>query len=86
MRQLLEILWSAVSGWIPMPEWRMEVAPWVFWPMFIVLIALGAYAAFHEFRKTHREAVAQGQGKTNLWVPIIMTIGIGGIGYWFIRS
>lgn len=86
MRQLLEILWSAVSGWIPLPEWSMEVAPWVFYPLFGVLVIAAVWSQFHEFRERHREAVAQGNGKLNLWVTIIMTVVIGGIGYWFITG
>lgn len=86
MRQLLEILWSAVSGWIPFPEWTMQVAPWVFWPLFGVMVVAVAWSQFHELRENHREAVARGEGKSNLWVTLSMTIVIGGVGFWFITS
>ena len=69
-----------------MPEWSVQVAPWVFWPLFAVLVAAVVWAQFHEFRENHREAVAKGHGKLNLWVTIIMTVVIGGVGYWFITN
>lgn len=86
MRKAVELLWDATSGWLPMPEASVEVGPWVFYPLFGLLVAAGVWKTTSEMRESYRAAQASGHGPLHLWVSIIMFVVIGAIGLWFIRS
>lgn len=83
---LSRLLWEAVEGWIPWPESRVEAAPWVFYPLFTLLVAALIRKHTLEFREAYREALARGQGRAHLWGMVISLVIIGGLGFWFIRS
>lgn len=86
MGQLLKLLWDAVSGWIPLPEYRVEVAPWVFYPLFALLVAALLFQTTKEMREEFQQAKAQGQAKTYVWTTVILWILVATVGLWFIRS
>lgn len=86
MGPVLKVLWDAVSGWLPTPEARVEVGPWVFFPLFGLLVAAVAWQHAHEFRDAYRKAAARGEGRQHIWINVILFAVIGAIGLWFIRS
>lgn len=86
MGPVLKLLWDAVSGWIPLPEYRAEVAPWVFYPLFGLLVAALLFQTTKEMREEFRQAKARGQAKTHLWTTVILWILFATVGLWFIRS
>jgi hypothetical protein len=80
MATLLKLLLMAVAGWLPYPKWSVEVPPWVFYPLFALLVAASTHKNAREFHQEHRAARARGEGRHHLWTTVISLVVIGGLG------
>ena len=70
----------------PLLQRPIALSPSIFYPLFGALVIVAAWMSIRQTQALHREAVAQGQGKLNLWLTIVATLVIGAVGLWFIRG
>ena len=64
----------------------VAVPPFVFYPLFVLLIITVTWMSLRQTRELHREAVAREQGASNLWITLVFTVIIGVLGYCFVAT